>query len=63
MHLQQAGDEKHLEEFLKELNKKYEAAIKKIESKVKFKFSLCKSIIYEIFKLLFLNSVLKYGFP
>lgn len=46
MHLQQAGDEKHLEEFSKELEKKYEAAIKEIESKVKFKFSLSGSDIF-----------------
>jgi hypothetical protein len=40
IYLQQEKDEKHLEEFSKGLEKKYEAAIKDIEGKLKFKFNL-----------------------
>lgn len=40
IYLQQINDEKQLEEFSKELEKKYEAAIKDIQEKIKFKFNL-----------------------
>lgn len=39
IYLQQVKDEKQLEEFSKQLEKKYEAMIKEIEGKIKFKFN------------------------
>ncbi|MFC0778673.1 hypothetical protein [Flavobacterium sp. HJSW_4] len=46
LHLQQINDEKHIEEFSKELERKYEASIKEIEAKMKFKFKLSGSDIF-----------------
>ncbi len=40
IYLQQVQDEKQLGEFSKELEKKYEATIKEIEGKIKFKFNI-----------------------
>ena len=40
IYMQQLKDEKQLEEFSKELEKKYEGKIKEIEGKIKFKFNV-----------------------